>query len=34
VEDTIGEQRFLLPRSAVEGDSQAIVTAVAQCRSA
>jgi len=27
VEDTIGEQRFLLPCSAVEGESQAIMTA-------
>jgi hypothetical protein len=29
-----GEQRFLLPCSAAEGESQAIVTALARCRSA
>ena len=34
VEDTVGEQRFLLPCSASEGESQAIVTAIAPCRSA
>jgi hypothetical protein len=30
VENTAGEQRFLLPCSAAEGESQAIVTAIAQ----
>jgi hypothetical protein len=34
VEDVIGEQRFLLPCSVAEGESQAIVTARARCRSA
>jgi hypothetical protein len=34
VEDIIGQQRFLLPCSAAEGESQAIVTAIARWRSA